>query len=50
MSWGQGVKVGVGIAVIAGLIVVVYNYIFMTFIEPDFMMQMTEIQNQNLYR
>ncbi|QNM86064.1 DUF4199 domain-containing protein [Polaribacter pectinis] len=46
MSWGQGVKIGVGIAILAGLIVVVYNYIFMNFIEPDFMNQMMEIQNQ----
>ncbi|AQS93517.1 MULTISPECIES: DUF4199 domain-containing protein [unclassified Polaribacter] len=46
MSWGQGVKVGVGIAVLGGLIMVIYNYIFMNFIEPDFMNQMTEIQNQ----
>ena len=48
MSWGQGVKVGVGIAVLAGLIVVIYNYIFMNFIEPDFMNQMMELQNQKL--
>ncbi|MEE9408532.1 MAG: DUF4199 domain-containing protein [Polaribacter sp.] len=46
MSWGQGVKIGVGIAVLAGLIVVIYNYIFMNFIEPDFMSQVMEIQNQ----
>ncbi|MCI2227788.1 DUF4199 domain-containing protein [Polaribacter sp. MSW13] len=46
MSWGQGVKIGVGIAVLAGLIVVIYNYIFMNFIEPDFMSQLMEIQNQ----
>jgi hypothetical protein len=46
MSWGEGVKVGVGIAIIAGLIVVIYNYIFMNFIEPDLMSQMMEIQNQ----
>ena len=48
LSWGQGVKVGVGIAIIAGLIGVIYNYIFMNFIEPDFMSQMMEIQNQKL--
>ncbi|MGJ8742887.1 DUF4199 domain-containing protein [Polaribacter sp.] len=48
MSWGEGVKVGVGIAIVAGLIVVVYNYIFMNFISPDFMSQMMEIQNQKL--
>ena len=46
LSWGQGVKVGVGIAIVAGLIGVIYNYIFMTFIEPDFMTQMMEVQNQ----
>jgi FtsH-binding integral membrane protein len=46
MSWGEGVKVGVGIAIVAGLIVVIYNYIFMNFIEPDLMSQMTEVQNQ----
>ena len=46
LSWGQGVKIGVGIAIIAGLINVIYSYIFMSFIEPDFMNQMMEIQNQ----
>jgi hypothetical protein len=46
LSWGQGVKIGVGIAVIGGLIMVIYNYIFMNFIEPDFMNQMAEVQNQ----
>ena len=48
LSWGQGVKIGVGIAVLGGLIVVIYNYIFMSFIEPDFMNQMMEVQNQML--
>lgn len=46
MSWGQGVKTGVGISVIGGLIVVIYNFLFMNYIEPDFMNQMMEIQNQ----
>jgi hypothetical protein len=48
MSWGQGVKVGVGISIVAGLIVIIYNFIFMNYIEPDFMNQMTELQNQKL--
>lgn len=47
LSWGQGVKIGVGIAVLAGLIVVIYNYIFANFIEPDFMTKLMEIQNQS---
>ena len=46
MSWGQGVKVGVGIAVLAGLIITIYQYVFMNFIEPEYMAQMMEIQNQ----
>ena len=46
LSWGKGVKIGVGIAILAGLINVIYSYIFMNFIEPDFMSQMMEIQNQ----
>tara|TARA_B110001450_G_C17462937_1_gene416973 strand:+ start:143 stop:664 length:522 start_codon:yes stop_codon:yes gene_type:complete len=47
LSWGKGVKIGVGIAVLAGLINVIYSYIFTSFIEPDFMSQMMEIQNQS---
>jgi hypothetical protein len=46
LSWGQGVKIGVGIAILGGLINVIYSYIFMNFIEPDFMNQMVEVQNQ----
>jgi hypothetical protein len=46
LSWGQGVKIGVGVAIVGGLIVVVYNYLFANFIEPDYMAQMIEIQNQ----
>lgn len=46
LSWGQGVKIGVGIAILGGLINVIYGYIFTSFIEPDFMNQIMEIQNQ----
>jgi hypothetical protein len=48
LSWGQGVKIGVGISIIAALLGVVYNYIFMNFIEPDFMTQIMDLQNQKL--
>lgn len=48
ISWAQAVKIGVGIAVIAGLIGAVYQYVFTNFIEPDFINQMMEIQNQKL--
>ncbi|MDX6747040.1 DUF4199 domain-containing protein [Polaribacter sp. PL03] len=46
LSWGQGVKIGVGVAILGGLILVIYNYFFMNFIEPEFMNQMMEVQNQ----
>ena len=48
LSWGQGVKVGVGVAIVAGLIGVIYSYLFMNFIEPEFMTQMMEVQNQKM--
>jgi len=46
ISWGQGVKIGVGICILSALISAIYQYIFMTFIEPDFMAQAIELQNQ----
>jgi uncharacterized membrane protein YfcA len=48
LSWGQGVKIGVGIAILAALIGAIYNYIFMNIIEPEFMTQIMEIQTQKL--
>ena len=48
LTWGQAVKIGVGISIVAALIGVIYNYIFITFIEPDFMAQTIEIQNQKM--
>lgn len=44
LSWGQAVKIGVGIAVISGLIGAFYQYIFVNFIEPDFIELMAEKQ------
>ena len=46
ISWGQAVKIGVGLTVISTLIVIAYNLIFMTFIEPDFMQQVVAVQEQ----
>ncbi len=48
LSLGQALKVGMGIALVAALIGVVYTLIFMNFIEPDFMDNMMEIQRQNM--
>ncbi|QMU64717.1 MAG: DUF4199 family protein [Flavobacteriaceae bacterium] len=48
MSWGQGVKVGVGTVVIGVIIAVIYQQIFINFIEPDFMNQMAEKTQESL--
>jgi amino acid transporter len=48
ITWGQSVKIGIGIILIGVLITIIYNHIFTTFIEPDFYNQMTEIQRQAL--
>ncbi len=46
LSWGQAVKIGVGVAIISALISAIYQFIFISFIEPDFMQQVLEKQNQ----
>ena len=46
LSWGQAVKIGVGIVLIGTLINVVYGRIFSTLIEPDFYTQVAEVQTQ----
>jgi len=46
MSWGQAVKVGVGLTVVSTVIAIAYNLIFMNFIEPEFMSQVAAIQEQ----
>lgn len=37
LTIGQALKTGVGIALIGGIISLIYSYVFMNFIEPDFM-------------
>ncbi|CEN46802.1 50S ribosomal protein L31 type B (fragment) [Capnocytophaga canimorsus] len=46
MAFGEGLKVGMGVAVIGGLIVAVYTFIFMNYIEPDFAQKILEIEMQ----
>ena len=48
LSLGQGLKTGIGIALIAAVIGIIYNMIFMNFIEPDFMEKMMEVTRENL--
>ncbi|GGH02129.1 hypothetical protein GCM10011416_21140 [Polaribacter pacificus] len=48
ISWGQAVKVGVGIALISAVISIAYQQVFVNFIEPDFMNVAMELQNQRM--
>lgn len=48
LSLGQALKTGIGIALISVLISIAWQYIFMTFIEPEYMDKMMEIQKQAL--
>ena len=44
LSLGEALKTGLGIALISGLISVVYTYLFTTIIEPDFFTNLAQIQ------
>ncbi|REH48836.1 uncharacterized protein DUF4199 [Tenacibaculum gallaicum] len=46
LTFGQALKVGVGIAVISAVISTIYTLIFTNIIEPDFQAQMMEVQKQ----
>ncbi len=46
LSLGQGLKTGVGIALIGAVISVIYMIIFVMFIEPGFIDQIIELQKQ----
>ena len=47
LTFGQALKVGVGIAVISAVISTIYTLIFTNVIEPDFQAQMMEVQRQS---
>lgn len=49
MTWGQGVKIGVGIVIIGSLIGVLYQHIFTGFIEPEFYAQVEEMTRKGLF-
>lgn len=48
MSWGQGVKIGVGIVVLGSIIATLYQLAFTTFIEPEFYAQVEEVTRKTL--
>ncbi len=46
LSWGEGVKIGLGISMVNAVIAVVYTYIFMNYIDPTYLERAMELQNQ----
>ncbi len=49
LKLGQAIKIGLGIALIAGIIASIYQFVFMNYIEPDYMTKVAEVQEQILY-
>jgi len=48
LTLGQGLKTGIAIALIGGVISIIYTLIFMNFIEPDFMEKSMELARQKM--
>ncbi|MGV6828136.1 MAG: DUF4199 domain-containing protein [Flavobacteriales bacterium] len=48
MSLTEALKVGLAISLIAGIIGAIFNYIFITVIEPDFVNQVMEMSQQQM--
>lgn len=49
ISFGEAVKIGVGISLISAIIAIIYNQLFIQFIEPDFMNQLLAKQEETMY-
>jgi hypothetical protein len=49
LSLGEALKTGLAISVIAGIIGALFNYIFVTVIEPDFVNQVLEMTSEKMY-
>lgn len=48
LSLGEAIKVGLAISVIAGILGALYNVLFVTVIEPDFVTQMLEVTREQM--
>jgi hypothetical protein len=46
ISWGQGVKIGLGITMISAVIALVYTLLFMNVIDPTFQQQAIDVEQQ----
>lgn len=48
LSLGEALKVGIGVAVIGGIIAAIWSFVLMNYIEPDYMSQMMEVQREKM--
>ncbi|MFD0762552.1 DUF4199 domain-containing protein [Lutibacter aestuarii] len=48
LSLGEALKIGLGIALVGAIISIIYNQIFINFIEPDFMENMMKVGEQKM--
>ena len=48
LSLGEAIKVGIGIALIGGIITAIWTVLLMNFIEPDYMAQMMDLQREKM--
>ena len=48
MSLGESLKVGLAVALISGIIYAIFNYLFVTVIEPDYTAQIVEFTREQM--
>ena len=48
LTLGEAIKIGLGIALVSAVISIIYNQIFINFIEPDFMENMMKVGEQKM--
>ncbi|MEI6865958.1 DUF4199 domain-containing protein [Flavicella sp.] len=46
LNFSEGLKIGIGIAVVGAIIITIYNYIFTTYIDPNFVSELGEVQRK----
>ncbi|HLW30812.1 MAG TPA: DUF4199 domain-containing protein [Aequorivita sp.] len=48
LTVGQALKTGLAISLVAGIVAIIFNYIFMNFIDPDFVQQTLDFSRQQM--
>lgn len=48
LTLGQALKAGVAISLVAGIIAIIFNYIFMNYIDPDFVQKTLEFSKEQM--